>query len=119
MFVSKRAVLVVMLGVAVAGHAGIGRMAGPAEIHDAVKAGDVSKVKALLDADPALVRARDEVGRTPLHWAARGTSLPILTLVVEKGAEVNAVDNGGIAPLHSLASQGNLDGIRLLLDRGA
>jgi len=32
---------------------------------------------------------------------------------------VNAVDRGGSAPLHSLASAGNTEGLRLLLDRGA
>ena len=96
--------------------------AGPspaAEIHQAVQAGDLAKVKALLDRDPAQVNVRDEGGRTPLHLAARGTSAAVLALLVERGADVNALDGNGIAPLHSLASRGNADGVRLLLDRGA
>jgi len=93
--------------------------AGPSAIFSAVKADDVAKVKTLVDAEPGLVRARDDTGRTPLHWAARGGSVSMLALLVDKGAEVNAVDRGGSAPLHSLASAGNTEGLRLLLDRGA
>jgi hypothetical protein len=93
--------------------------AGPSAIFSAVKADDVAKVKTLVDAEPGLVRTRDDAGRTPLHWAVRGASVSMLALLVDKGAEVNAVDRGGSAPLHSLASAGNAEGLRLLLDRGA
>ncbi|MGV8040095.1 MAG: ankyrin repeat domain-containing protein [Thermoanaerobaculaceae bacterium] len=84
-----------------------------------MQAGDLAKVKALLERDPAQVNAKDDGGRTPLHLAARGTSTEVLALLVERGADVHALDGNGIAPLHSLASRGDADGIRLLLDRGA
>ena len=91
----------------------------PAGIHDAVKAGNVAAVTALLDKDPTLVNARDESGQTPLHLAAQGTTAALLTLLVERGTEINAVDRAGTAPLHILAARGNLPGITLLLDKGA
>jgi len=90
-----------------------------AEIHEAAKAGDVAKVAALVAADQAAVNAKDEGGRTPLHWAARGTNAEILALLVEKGADVNAADANGAVPLHSLAARGDAAGIALLLARGA
>ena len=37
------------------------------EIHDAAKAGDLAKVKALLKENPELVSGRDYMGYTPLH----------------------------------------------------
>jgi hypothetical protein len=49
--------------------------AGDAAIFSAVKADDVAKVKTLVETEPGLVRTRDDTGRTPLHWAARGASV--------------------------------------------
>jgi len=90
-----------------------------AEIHEAVKTGNLAAVKALVEKDPAQVNAKDEAGRMPLHWAARGMSNEVLAYLVEKGADLNALDNNGTAPLHSLASRGNADGVRILLAKGA
>jgi hypothetical protein len=88
-------------------------------LFDAVKAGNAARVRALVELDAGVVNARDGAGRTPLHWAARNASVPVLTLLIEKGADVNAVDRSGMAALHSLASNGNVEGLSLLLDRGA
>jgi ankyrin repeat protein len=90
-----------------------------AEIHEAVKAGNLAAVQALIEKDPGTINAKDETGRTPLHWAARGTNNEVLSYLAEKGAELNALDNNGTAPLHSLASRGNADGARILLAKGA
>jgi ankyrin repeat protein len=88
-------------------------------IHEAAGAGDLATVRALVAKSPDLANAKDESGRTPLHWAARGTNAELLAYLVEKGADVNALDNNGTAPLHSVASRGNVDGIRILLAEGA
>ncbi len=90
-----------------------------AEIHRAAEAGDLAKVKALVEGDPALVKAKDENGRTPLHWAARGGHFEVLQYLVDRGADLNAIDNNGIAPLHSLARSGQTEAARLLIDKGA
>jgi ankyrin repeat protein len=90
-----------------------------AEIHQAAEAGDLAKVRALVEGDPALVKARDENGRMPLHWAARGGHLDVLRYIVEKGADLNALDNNGVAPLHTLAGSGQTEAARLLIEKGA
>jgi len=89
------------------------------EIHEAVRTGDLRKVRALVEKDAGLINVKDENGRTPLHWATRGTDNEVLTYLIEKGADLNALDSNGTAPLHSLASRGNADGIRILLAKGA
>ena len=48
-----------------------------------------------------------------------GRTTTILAYLVEKGAGLDALDNTGTAPLHSLASRGNAEGIRILLAKGA
>jgi hypothetical protein len=93
--------------------------ASPTDIHEAVKAGNVAAVTALLDNTPALVGARDPSGATPLHAAARGTVPAMLALLVARGADLDAVDQAGTAALHILASRGDVSGLALLLDKGA
>ena len=97
----------------------VGPGATGGSIHDAVKAGNLAQVQALVAKDASLLEARDEQRRTPLHWAARGTNLAVLRWLVEQGADVGSLDGSGVAPLHSLASRGNLEGIRIVLARGA
>jgi ankyrin repeat protein len=99
--------------------AGFSVVVSAAEIHEAVKAGDLPRVRAVVAKDPAQLNAKDDGGRTPLHWAARGSSLEVLAYLVEKGADPNVKDNLGSAPLHSVASAGNTEGVKLLLSTGA
>jgi ankyrin repeat protein len=42
---------------------------------------------------PALRCARAQNGRTPLHWAAEGGHPPVVKLLVDSGADVEAKDN--------------------------
>ncbi|MHB9134068.1 MAG: ankyrin repeat domain-containing protein [Armatimonadota bacterium] len=101
--------LVLVLGAAWAG-----------EIHDAAKAGDTVKLEALLKADDKLLTAKDDNGLTPLHWAAAAGKISVVQLLLDKGADVNAVDTSGRTPLHGAAGNGQKDIIeKLLLPKGA
>ena len=67
------------------------------------------------------VRARstNQLDNEPLHAALAGRSLDVARLLLDAGADPNAVEHGGYAPLHQAAEPGNVPLIRLLLDRGA
>jgi ankyrin repeat protein len=65
------------------------------EIHDAAAAGDLSKVRALLDRDPALLESKGKDGETPLIKACMGvpddnTQVATARFLIDKGANVNA-----------------------------
>lgn len=97
-------------------------LAAPApsqEIFEAVKADDLSKVRALVEADPLLLQARDENGLTPLHWACREVHEEVLTYLVARKADVNAKDAEGNTPLIYAAQSGGLAAVRRLMDHGA
>ncbi len=85
------------------------------EIITAATAGNLEKVKELVEKDPQQVQLKDATGRTPLHWACRGVHFDVLKYLVEKGANINALDNNGIAPLHSLTTRAHLEGMSFLL----
>ncbi|MDE2677979.1 MAG: ankyrin repeat domain-containing protein [Gemmatimonadota bacterium] len=52
------------------------------------------------------VNARDSAGYAPLHWAAATNHPPLLTTLLEAGANVNAQSNIGATPLHVAAIVG-------------
>lgn len=61
----------------------------------------------------------DYWGRTALHYAAEHGYEDLAKLLIEKGANVNAVDAKGDTPLHLAALRGKSDVAKLLLDHGA
>ena len=45
-----------------------------------------------------MIDARDNVGRTPLHWAAGNAYIGAVRLLLEHGVDVNVRDEGGKHP---------------------
>jgi len=86
------------------------------EIHDAVKRGDLEKVKALLKDNPNLVFSKDDShGATPLHIAAFIGRTDVAELLLANKADVNAKDINGLTPLHVAAGYGHKDVANLFL----
>ena len=60
------------------------------EIHLAATRGDVAAVRGHLDVDSTLVDRGDATGRSPLHRAVGAGSVDVVTLLIERGADVHA-----------------------------
>lgn len=73
---------------------------------NAIKVGDLETITRLLDGNPALLELRDEVGQTPMHYAALGNQPKVLQLLVEKGMDPNVRDYEGRTPLTVLEDSG-------------
>ena len=58
-------------------------------------------------------------GSTALHEAAQFNRLDEVKLLLEKGADINAVNSVGLTPLHLAARSGHTDMVALLLARKA
>ena len=66
-----------------------------------------------------LLNRKDDLGRTPLHWAAGiGDHLAVQTLLLA-GASVDEIDPGGVFPLSCACKAGSLACVDLLLAAGA
>jgi ankyrin repeat protein len=85
------------------------------DIHEAVKAGDLAKVKSMLKRNPELVYSnRDYRGYTPLHYAAEG-HIDVAKFLLANGADINAMNRRGETALHVAAGAGSKDVVALLL----
>src|SRR5256885_7222216 len=114
-----------------------------AAFFDAIKAGELDRVKAMVSADPSLVNARDADGTAILTavyhrqkeivnlLVARGASLSLFEaaaageierverLIGESPSDVNGYSPDGWTPLHLAAFFGHAKIVELLLAHGA
>jgi len=87
-------------------------------IHDVAWKGDLAGVQRELKKG-ADVNAKDYLGRTPLHHAARWGHKKVAELLISEGADVDAMDDDGWTPLHYAAVFGRKEIAELLIDNGA
>jgi hypothetical protein len=81
--------------------------------------GDEAMVARLLGRSPALANAEFSDRSRPLHHAAMWGYDGIVTLLIARGADVNARDGTGKTPLHWAAVNGHKRACELLLAAGA
>ncbi len=72
----------------------------PATIDEAIARGDIEAIRAILADDAAAASAGARPGMPPLHQAILRKKPEIALLLIESGAEVNAVDSSKRTPLH-------------------
>lgn len=101
------------------------------DIWSAAGLGKTNELSTLLAANPALINARDGLGRTPLHYAAFASETAAAKLLIRAGADVSVLTTKpilersrpivttGSSPLHLASRRGNAELIRLLLRSGA
>uniref|UniRef100_A0A8D8LXE1 85/88 kDa calcium-independent phospholipase A2 n=1 Tax=Cacopsylla melanoneura TaxID=428564 RepID=A0A8D8LXE1_9HEMI len=82
-----------------------------------LKLGKFNKsAKELLENSYKNIYARDEKGRTVLHYVINAKTVKLL---VEKGANVNAADARGYTALHLAVTEKRLETVRELIKSGA
>jgi len=91
------------------------------DLHEAAALGRLEHAERALPAQPDAVAARSPDGFTPLHYAAFFGRPELVALLIEHGADVNAVaDNPTrVCPLHSAAACADVESCRQLLAAGA
>jgi ankyrin repeat protein len=117
-------------------------------LHDAARVGDVAQAGAIIMDDPSSLNVKDLYGFTPLSIAAQEGHVEVVSLLVDKGAAIEAkanyrgapastaafysnpatmkvlavkgmVEPVGATPLYIAAKEGHLAVVKLLLEKGA
>jgi ankyrin repeat protein len=91
------------------------------DVFEATALGYVDRLRARLDEDPAAATAHSADGYTALHLAAFFGKAEVARILLEAGAEVNAIADNElrVQALHSAAAGRHLEVCRLLLAAGA
>ena len=92
--------------------------AGRPALVDAVRSGEISAVRALIE-KKADVNAAEGDGATALHWAAYRDDLAMTDLLLRAGANVNAANDLGATPLWLASENGSGPIVQRLLRAGA
>lgn len=88
---------------------------GRQPLHLAAERGNQEVVVDLVTTQPSLAACPDVSGRTALHYAAFGGSLPTIDILLRKGFDPHVCDNDGNTPLQVAAEQGHEEIVRRLL----
>ncbi|MFA6527912.1 MAG: ankyrin repeat domain-containing protein [Candidatus Babeliales bacterium] len=81
---------------------------------------DCSELVATILGKPGIiVDVLDELGATPLHYAARNNLYDVVVLLIKAGATINSPDMFGRVPLHYAALNGHAEVVQFLLRKGA
>jgi len=89
-------------------------------IHLAVCAGDLVKVKSLVEEGADVdTRAKGSGGHTPLFAALFAGHNDVAKFLIAKGADVNAKDMAGVTALHYMCEHGKRSMAELLIAEGA
>jgi hypothetical protein len=94
-------------------------IAGINSLMSAVASNDINGVRFFSKAGRALVNQKNFGGATALHMACREDNFAIAKILVENGADVNAIDNEGWTPLMRASLAGNENIVMMLLNNGA
>jgi len=86
-------------------------------LHNAVQAGEIEKVRSLLD-EGADINVRS-FGVTPLYRAIWKGQTEAVKLLIERGADMNVKDSNGTTPLQMAVYNGRAEAVKLLIERGA
>lgn len=92
---------------------------GPAMLTVEEVLSDVAETPEFSQLDEVTPRSRGVNGETPLHWMATLGDSRGIELLIQAGAEVDAVDNNGTTPLHEAVAARQLAAVRALICAGA
>jgi 26S proteasome non-ATPase regulatory subunit 10 len=69
--------------------------------------------------DPTLVNVQDNDGKTPLHYVIANQQLELFKLFIQHNPRIDLLDKDGCSYVYLAVEVGNLEMVRVLLNKGA
>lgn len=86
------------------------------DLRDAIANNDIDALRLALDNLTGSIDEAVEDGDTALHLCCLYGHLPLVQLLLERGANIEATDEDGAIPLHDASASGFLDIVQLLIN---
>ena len=82
-------------------------------------AGNIERVKGLIESDAECPKYTHVNGKTALHWGAAKGDVSIVDALLKAGAEINKAAAWGESPLYEAAAKGQVAAAEVLISAGA
>lgn len=93
--------------------------AAPQSVHGAIAKGDYTSALKLIEQGFDIETKDPGAGASVLHYAVMKGTMPMIGLLLQRGADVNSRTRSGTTPLHTAVLYGHLDVAEYLIDKGA
>jgi Ankyrin repeats (3 copies) len=93
--------------------------AAPLSLHSAIAKGDYANALKMIDQGTDIEAKDPGAGASPLHYAVMKGALPMIGMLVQRGADVNSRTRSGTAPLHTAVLYNHYEAAEYLIAKGA
>ena len=93
--------------------------AAPLSLHSAIAKGDYANAMKMIEQGTDIEAKDTGPGASPLHYAVMKGSLPMIGMLLQRGADVNSRTKSGTTPLHTAVLYNHFESAEYLLDKGA
>jgi len=91
----------------------------PLSLHAAIAKGDYANALKMIEQGTDIETKDPGAGASPLHYAVMKGEMPLVGLLVQRGADVNSRTKSGTSPLHTAVLYGRYEVAEYLLDKGS
>jgi hypothetical protein len=92
--------------------------AAPLSLHSAIAKGDYASALKMIEQGTDIEAKDPGAGASPLHYAVMKGEMPLVGLLVQRGADVNRTKSG-TSPLHTAVLYGRFEVAEYLLEKGS
>ena len=93
--------------------------AAPLSLHSAIAKGDYANALKMIEQGTDIEGKDPGAGASALHYAVMKGEMPLVGLLVGRGADVNSRTKSGTTPLHTAVLYGRFEVAEYLLDKGS
>jgi hypothetical protein len=93
--------------------------AAPLSLHSAIARGDYANALKMIEQGTDIEAKDPGAGASPLHYAVMKGALPMMGMLLQRGADVNSRTKSGTGPLHTAVLYNHFEAAEYLIDKGA
>ncbi len=89
------------------------------ELKLAISTKDEAAVQRILEENPEIVEKKDDMGNSPLHYAAHMGDTSLIQLILDKGGDIDSANKRGLRPIIFAVNNGDRKTVKYLVEKGS